>query len=168
MLAVCLVLGPFPPSLTVWTLMLPQTRGLICSPFSTAPLPLAAHPALASSHFFTRLTYAVLFLLRGLPHALGPLCGAGSPHPLSPSSLPSLWNSVFPDPLNKPPLLSWLPGAVSRGSSLSGLSDRGGPLLHHPLSVVRGSSPYLPHPGPGFFVSPGFSSTHTQHFSYSL
>ena len=67
----------------------------------------------------------------------------------------------FPDPLNTPPLFSWLPGAVSCGSSFSGLSDRGGPLLHHPLSVVRGSSPDLPHPGPGFFVSPGFSSTHT-------
>ena len=96
--------------------MLPQTRGLICSPFSTAPLPLAAHPALASSHLshvLTRRTYAVLFLLQGLPHALCPLLGAGSPHPLSPSSLPSLWNSVFPDPLNKPPLLSWLAGAVS-------------------------------------------------------
>ena len=67
----------------------------------------------------------------------------------------------FPDPLNKPPLLSWLPGTISCGSSLSGLSHRGGPLLHDPLSVVRGSSPDLPHPGPGFFVSPGFSSTHT-------
>ena len=27
-------------------------------------------------------------------------------------------HSMFPDPLNKPPLLSWLPGAVSCGSSL--------------------------------------------------
>ena len=70
-------------------------------------------------------------------------------------------HNAFPDPLNKPPLLSWLPGAVSCGSSLSGLSDRGGPLLHHPISVVRGSSPDLPHPGPCLLVSPGFSSTHT-------
>ena len=31
-------------------------------------------------------------------------------------------HSVFPDPLNKP-LLPWLPGAISCGSSLSGLSD---------------------------------------------
>ena len=141
--------------------MLPQTRGLICSPFSTAPLPLAGHPALASSHFFTRLTYAVLFLLRGLPHALGPLWGAGSPHPLSPISLPSLWAQWVPGSSKQASPQSWLPGAVSCGSSLSGLSDRGGPLLHDPLSVVRGSSPDLPHPGPGFFVSPRFSSTHT-------
>ena len=99
LLAVCLVLGPFAPCLTVWTLMNPQTRWLICSPFSTAPLPVAAHPALASSHlshFLTRLTCAVLFLLQGLPHALGPLWGAGSPHPLSPSSLPSLWPQYVP------------------------------------------------------------------------
>ena len=78
----------------------------------------------------------------------GPLLGAGSPHPLSPSSLPSLWAQCVPGSSQQAssPLL----GAVSRGSSLSGLSDRGGPLLHHPLSVVRGSSPDLPHPGPGF------------------
>ena len=43
-------------------------------------------------------------------NCLGERC---SPTLLSPSSLPSLWNSVFPDPLNKPPLLSWLAGAVS-------------------------------------------------------
>ena len=99
LLAVCLVLGPFAPCLTVWTLMNPQTRWLICSPFSTAPLPVAAHPALASSHlshFLTRLTCAVLFFLQGLPLALGPLWGAGSPHPLSPSSLLSLWPQYVP------------------------------------------------------------------------
>ena len=78
LLAVCLVLGPFAPCLTVWTLMNPQTRWLICSPFSTASLPVAAHPALASSHlshFLTRLTCAVLILLQGHPDALGPLWG---------------------------------------------------------------------------------------------
>ena len=99
LLAVCLVLGPFPPCVTVYTLMLPQTRGLMCSPFSTAPLPLAAHPALPSSplyHFLTCLPWPVLFLLQGLPHALGPLWGAGSPHVLSPSSLPSLCAQCVP------------------------------------------------------------------------
>ena len=64
-------------------------------------------------------------------------------------------HSMFPDPLNKPPFVSWL-----QGSQLSGLSDRGGPLLHHPLSVVRGGSPDLPHLGPDF-RSPGFSRAHT-------
>ena len=153
LLAVCLVLGPFPPSLTVWTLMLPQTRGLICSPFSTATLPRAAHPVLASSHlshFLTRLTCAVLFLLQGLAHALAHFGGQVLyTHSLLTPCRPSGHNG-FPDPLNKPPLLPWLPGAVSCGSSVSGLSDRGGPLLHHPPSLVRGSSPDLPHPGPSF------------------
>ena len=92
----------------------PSDPGFMCLPFSTAPLPVAAHHALASSHlshFLTRLTcavlillqglphrltYAVLFLLQGLPHALGPLWGAGSPHPLSPSFLPSLWAQCVP------------------------------------------------------------------------
>ena len=113
------------------------------------------------SHFLTRLTCAVLFLLQGLPHALCPLCGAGSPHPLSPISLPSLWAQWVPGSSKQASPQSWLPGAVSCGSSVSGLSDRGGLLHHHPLSVVRDSSPDLPHPGPGFFVCPGFSSTHT-------
>ena len=52
------------------------------SPFSTAPLPVAAHPVLASSHlshFLTHLTCTVPFLLQGLPLALSPLCRAGSP-----------------------------------------------------------------------------------------
>ena len=80
------------------------------------------------------------------PSLLAPCCPTG--------------HSMFPDPLNKPPLLSWLPGPVSCCSSLSGLSDRGGPLLHHPLSVVRGGSPDLPHLGPDF-RSPGFSRAHT-------
>ena len=77
----------------------PSDLGFMCSPFSTAPLPVAAHPALASSHlshFRTRLTCAVLFFLQGLPLALGPLWGAGSPHPLSPSSLLSLWPQYVP------------------------------------------------------------------------
>ena len=75
-------------------------------------------------------------------------------HPLLAPFSPS-GHSMFPDPLNKPPLVSWLPG-----SSLSGLSHRGGPLLHHRLSVLRGSSPDLPHPGPAF-RSPGFSRAQT-------
>ena len=149
----------------------PSDPGAHCSPFSTGTLPRAAHPVLASSHlshFFTRLTCAVLFLLQGLAHALAHFGGQVLyTHSLLTPCRPSGHNG-FPDPLNKPPLLSWLPGAVSCGSSLSGLSHRGGPLLHHPLSVFRDSSPDVPHPGPGFFVSPGFSSTHTQHFSYSL
>ena len=89
----------------------PSDPGFMCSPFSTAPLPVAAQPVLASSHlshFLTRLTCAVLFLLQGLPHALGPLWGAGSPHPLSPSSLPSLWPQYVPGSSQQasPPVLA--------------------------------------------------------------
>ena len=77
----------------------PSDLGFMCSPFYTAPLPVAAHPVLASSHlshFLTHLTCTVPFLLQGLPLALSPLWGAGSPHPLSPSSLPSLWPQYVP------------------------------------------------------------------------
>ena len=123
--------------------------------------PILCWPLPTSSHFLTRLTCAVLFPLQGLPHALAHFGGQVlHTHSLLDPCRPSGHNG-FPDPLNKPPLLPWLPGAVSCGSSVSGLSDRGGLLHHHPLSVVRDSSPDLPHPGPGFFVCPGFSSTHT-------
>ena len=89
----------------------PSDPGFMCSPFSTAPLPVAAHPALASSHlshFLTLLTCAVLFLLQGLPLALGPLWGAGSPHPLSPSSLLSHWPQYVPGSSQQasPPVLA--------------------------------------------------------------
>ena len=83
----------------------------LISCISTAPLPLAAHPALDSSHLshlLTRQTCAVLILLQGLPHALGPLWGAGSPHPLYPSSLPYLWAQCVPGSSQQasPPLLA--------------------------------------------------------------
>lgn len=56
------------------------------------PLPLPAHPLLTSSTypmFQPGLTHAVLSLLHGLPHALGPLVGAQLLDPRHPT--PSFW-----------------------------------------------------------------------------
>ena len=166
MLAVCLVLRPFPPCVTVWTLMLPQTRGLICSPFSTAPLPLAAHPALASSHFFIPLTCAVFFLLQGLPHALAHSWGQVlHTHSLLAPCRPS-GHSVFPDPLNKPPLLSWAPSpAVPHSLAYRTEVDLSSTTLSQLSEVAHLTSHILGPVSRSLLVSPG----HTQeHFCYSL
>ena len=77
-------------------------------------------------------------------------------------------HSVFPDPLNKPPLLSWLPGPVSCGSSLSGLwteVNLSSTTLSQLSEVAHLTSHILVPVSRSLIVTPG----HTQpHFSYSL
>jgi len=99
LLAVCLVLGPFPACVTVWTLMPPSdpVAHLLtlfhCATASSSPSCAGLFPPLPLPH---SPDLCCALPPAGLPHALGPLLGAGSPHPLSPSSLPSLWAQCVP------------------------------------------------------------------------